>query len=157
MVDKKLTGKYDLEEHFAPYGNASIIEFTGRLKLANADTRAVDDTETLLHLPNGILISRVEVAVTDGAGATTQIDLGTVQLDPVDSEDGGWTDDPDYFLDGANVAGATLIDSLANLRHAPLEIDKDNVWLRLTWKTAVPNNRSVALDFYVYYRSKGQK
>ena len=145
MAKFDLPGLKSQRDYFGPDGNMSQI----RAQLDNTGkARAAGDTEFLMKLPRGVTVTKVEMAVSDAGTGTA--DIGTEQKGT-----GTWTDDADYFLDGASIAATAYFDSLAVTRHKPLYISEDNVYL--TIKNVAANAAAVNLqvEFTVWYEVTG--
>ena len=111
---------------------------------------AAEDLVYLWKLPQGARVFNVGVAVYDGTGAADTIDIGTKQ-----QGEGSWVDDPDYFVDGSSINGATWIDALAGRRIAPLLVNQPDVYLTITFKTAIGAGDTFKMRLYIDYEYVG--
>ena len=146
MAKFNIPGLYSQTDYFGPDGNMSQI----RASINNTgQARAAADSDFVMKLPRGVTITKVEVVVSDTGTGT--IDVGTEQK----NSKGTWTDDKDYFLDGASIAAIGYFDSLATRRHKPLYIDEDSVFLTVTYVAANAAAVNFQAEISVWYEVTG--
>ena len=153
----------DLDNQFAPYGDVSRYFVENAILIPSGVSRAVNDRDRIVKLQNGIVVLEIDLIVTDGVGAASTVDIGTRQIaspksnNALDQVREDWTDDRDYFFDGVSVQTANRIsNSLSSRAHKPLYVNRGEVWLEVTWQSAVSNAQTIAADLHITYRTKGQ-
>jgi len=152
---KIVTGR--VQDHWAPYGNAGVKTITGRHIIGTDVTRAENEIDDVVELPQGILIYDLSLIVTDLSSTTVTVDVGTRQVDGGNIDVGTWADNEDYFLSAANIRTAAFFRSLATRQHVPLEINQPNVYLTTKFNAAVAAANTVALNYILYYETIGNR
>ena len=154
--------KKEMDNQFAPYGDVSMFALNGVVSIPNGVARANGDRDRICRLQNGIVVLSVDFHVRNGLGAAGTFDLGHRQIAPPRSNQNlkqfrdDWVDDPDYLLDGQSFQSAGQGNTFSLNGHRPLYVNRSEVWLEITWRTAISNAQDVEMDMRVWYRTKGQ-